>query len=74
MIITKTETLKVDSLDALNFFYERFKETCEKYKEQRQDRFNYIIEPNFDDLELTIEMNFIEKENVNNTEGDPRLN
>lgn len=74
MTITQSDILKVDSLEALDFFYDKFSEKCNLYKEQRGEKFNFKIIPNFETLELEVKMEFLEEESDDNTERNPQLN
>jgi hypothetical protein len=74
MTIKQTDIIKVESLEALEYFYSKFKKTCDKHKEERGDRFEYNINPDFDKLELEVTLSFLEPQNNDSTERDPHLN
>lgn len=74
MTITQTDRLKVETLQDLEYFYSKFKTTCERYKKERGDKFEYSIDPDYDNLELEVTLNFLESDYNDYTERDPQLN
>jgi hypothetical protein len=74
MTIKQVDVLKVGSIEELEYFYSKFIKTCERYKEQRGDGFQFTIDPDYDKLELEVTLNFLDLDTNDYTERDPQLN
>lgn len=68
--MNQCEVIEFEDLDSMNHYYERFDSICKRFKEVRGDKFSYDMDIDFDDMTLTIDLNFKKEEYNDNTEGD----
>jgi len=72
--ITQEDILDVNSVAALDYFYNKFEKRCAQFKETKGDDFIYIIEPDYENLKLKVFFELNVPEENDYTERDPQLN